>query len=44
MATKNAAQEHTAAEEEEAIVMNWRSDGSNSDGSPRSWHSQDELG
>jgi hypothetical protein len=50
MATKNAAQEHTAAEQEEAIVMNWWSDGSNSDGSknngsPRLWHSpEDELG
>jgi hypothetical protein len=46
MATENAAQEHT----EEAIVMNWQSDDSNSDGSknngsPRLWHSpEDELG
>jgi hypothetical protein len=50
MVTDNAAQEHIAVEEEEVIVMNWQSDGSNSDGSkyngsPRSWHGlEDELG
>jgi hypothetical protein len=41
MATENVAQEHTATEEEEAIVRNWQSDGANSD---ESYHSpEDEL-
>jgi hypothetical protein len=33
MATENAAQEYTAAEEEEAILKNWQSDGCSSYGS-----------
>jgi hypothetical protein len=50
MAMENVAQEHITIEEEEAIVINWWTDGSNSDGSknngsPRSWHSpEDALG
>jgi hypothetical protein len=32
MATENVAQEHIAIEEEEAIVRNWQSDGTSSDG------------
>jgi hypothetical protein len=33
MSTKNAAQGHTTVEEAEAIMKNWQSDGSDSDGS-----------
>jgi hypothetical protein len=41
-ATENAAQEHNTVEEEKAIMKNWQSDGSGSDGS---YHSpEDELG
>jgi hypothetical protein len=31
MGTENATQEHTLAEEEEAIIKNWQSDDSDSD-------------
>jgi hypothetical protein len=42
MVTENVAQEHTTTEEDEAIVRNWQSDGTGSDGS---YHSpEDELG
>jgi hypothetical protein len=42
MATENVTQEHTATEEEEVIVRNWQSDGTNSDGSCHS--PEDKLG
>jgi hypothetical protein len=39
MMTENVAQEHIAAEENEAIVRNWQSDGVNSD---ESYHTPED--